>query len=157
MRACPSGSSAATFISTPIRRMRSACCARATSGQAAAEPAITFMKSRRRITSPRVLECADFCLHDYNRDLRPAEWEPEVILRGNNPKHRMSALGHKRTFAVQNGMSALPPKATSNATYGDVRFGPKADIAGLFDHFITHSVEGVGDVRFGSKMDIAPL
>ena len=25
--------------------------------------------------------------------------------------HRMSALGHKRTFAVQNVMSALPPKA----------------------------------------------
>ena len=24
----------------------------------------------------------------------------------------MSALGHKRTFAPQNGMSALPPKAT---------------------------------------------
>ena len=23
----------------------------------------------------------------------------------------MSAMGHKRTFAVQNGMSALPPKA----------------------------------------------
>jgi hypothetical protein len=23
----------------------------------------------------------------------------------------MSALGHKRTFAVQSGMSALPPKA----------------------------------------------
>jgi hypothetical protein len=23
----------------------------------------------------------------------------------------MSALGHKRTFAVQNAMSALPPKA----------------------------------------------
>ena len=53
MRACPSGSSAATFINTPIRRMRSACCARAASGQAAAEPAITFMKSRRRITSPK--------------------------------------------------------------------------------------------------------
>src|SRR5262249_46887376 len=28
----------------------------------------------------------------------------------------MSALGHKRTYAVQNGTSALPPKATSNAT-----------------------------------------
>ena len=27
----------------------------------------------------------------------------------------MSALGHKRTFAVQKGMSALPPKATLNA------------------------------------------
>jgi hypothetical protein len=24
---------------------------------------------------------------------------------------KMSALGHKRTFAVQNGMSVLPPKA----------------------------------------------
>src|SRR5262245_8882632 len=42
---------------------------------------------------------------------------------------RVSALGHKRTFAVQNGMSALPLKATSNATYGDVRLGPKADTA----------------------------
>ena len=31
----------------------------------------------------------------------------------------MSALGQKQTYAVQNGMSALPPKATSNATYGD--------------------------------------
>ena len=26
----------------------------------------------------------------------------------------MSALGHKRTFAVQLGMSALPPKADIN-------------------------------------------
>src|SRR5262249_2932503 len=39
-----------------------------------------------------------------------------------------SALGQKQTCAVQTGMSALPPIATSNATYGDVRFGPKADI-----------------------------
>jgi hypothetical protein len=30
----------------------------------------------------------------------------------------MSALGQKQTFAPQNVMSALPPKATSNATYG---------------------------------------
>src|SRR5262249_4771410 len=28
----------------------------------------------------------------------------------------MSALGHKRTFALHQPMSALPPKATSNAT-----------------------------------------
>jgi len=28
----------------------------------------------------------------------------------------MSALGQKQTCAVQNAMSALPPKATSNAT-----------------------------------------
>src|SRR5215831_16528199 len=31
-------------------------------------------------------------------------------------RRRMSALGQKQTCAVQNGMSALPPKATSNAT-----------------------------------------
>jgi hypothetical protein len=28
----------------------------------------------------------------------------------------MSALGHKRTYAVQKAMSALPPKATELAT-----------------------------------------
>ena len=40
------------------------------------------------------------------------------------PQRRaMTALGHKRTCAAQNGMSALPPKAMSNATYGSVRFG----------------------------------
>jgi hypothetical protein len=36
----------------------------------------------------------------------------------------MSALGQKRTCAVQKGMSALPPKATSNATCG-IAFGQK--------------------------------
>jgi len=30
----------------------------------------------------------------------------------------MSALGQKQTCAMQKGMSALPPKATLNATYG---------------------------------------
>ena len=41
----------------------------------------------------------------------------------------MSALGQKQTYAAQNSMSALPPIATSNATQGNVRFGPIADIA----------------------------
>ena len=40
----------------------------------------------------------------------------------------MSALGHKRTFAVQNGMSALPPKADMCSATRDVRFVPIADI-----------------------------
>ena len=40
----------------------------------------------------------------------------------------MSALGHKRTFAVQNGMSALPPKADMCSALAYVRFVPKADI-----------------------------
>ena len=34
----------------------------------------------------------------------------------------MSALGHKQTFAVQIGMSALPPKADIVPTIADVRF-----------------------------------
>ena len=40
----------------------------------------------------------------------------------------MSALGHKQTFAVQKGMSALPPKADMCSATRDVRFVPKADI-----------------------------
>src|SRR5262245_1095179 len=46
----------------------------------------------------------------------------------NAVPRRMSALGHKRTFAVQTGMSALGPKADMCSAKGDVRFGPKADI-----------------------------
>ena len=41
----------------------------------------------------------------------------------------MSALGQKQTFAVQKGMSALPPKADMCGALGDVRFVPIADIA----------------------------
>src|SRR5262245_13842712 len=40
----------------------------------------------------------------------------------------MSALGQKQTFAVQKGMSALPPKADMCGAVADVRFGPKADM-----------------------------
>ena len=39
-------------------------------------------------------------------------------------KGSMSALGHKRTFAVRNAMSALPPKADMCAASRDVRFVP---------------------------------
>jgi hypothetical protein len=34
-----------------------------------------------------------------------------VILRGNNPQDRMSALGQKQTLRGVRPMSALPPKA----------------------------------------------
>ena len=40
----------------------------------------------------------------------------------------MSALGHKRTFAVQKGMSALPPKADMCSAPSDVRYVPIADL-----------------------------
>ena len=53
---------------------------------------------------------------------------PDVILRGNNHQEQMSALGHKWTYATQNGMSALPPKADMCGANRNVRYGPKADI-----------------------------
>ena len=43
----------------------------------------------------------------------------------------MSALGHKRTCAVQEGMSALPPEADMCSATRYVRFVPIADISTL--------------------------
>jgi hypothetical protein len=40
----------------------------------------------------------------------------------------MSALGQKQTFAAQNVMSALHPKADMCSATSDVRFVPEADI-----------------------------
>jgi len=51
----------------------------------------------------------------------------------NNGFKGMSALGQKQTFAVHNGMSALPPMATSIAF-----FGMSALDAPLFDHNVRH-------------------
>jgi hypothetical protein len=53
----------------------------------------------------------------------------------------MSALGHKRTFAMQNVMSALHPKADMCSALAYVRFVPKADSCSaakgsLFDHLV---------------------
>ena len=40
----------------------------------------------------------------------------------------MSALGQKRTFALQKVMSALPPKADMCGALAYVRFVPEADM-----------------------------
>ena len=54
----------------------------------------------------------------------------------------MSALGHKRTFALQKVMSALTPKADMCSAQGDVRLVPIADIAPkLFDYLIRKKQE----------------
>jgi hypothetical protein len=55
----------------------------------------------------------------------------------------MSALGHKRTFAVQNGMSALLPIADICSAQAHVRFVPIADIAISLNDFV-----GAKDHRF---------
>src|SRR5262245_2326701 len=46
----------------------------------------------------------------------------------------MSALGHKRRFALQWAMSALPPKADICSALAHVGFGPIADIGSLDDY-----------------------
>src|SRR5215831_15719753 len=48
----------------------------------------------------------------------------------------MSALGQKQTLRWARPMSALPPKADIGTQPCDVRFVPKADIHGLFDHLV---------------------
>ena len=50
----------------------------------------------------------------------------------------MSALGHKQTYAVQNVMSALPPKADMCSATRDVRFVPIADIVRLHPDPLAH-------------------
>ena len=53
----------------------------------------------------------------------------------------MSALGHKQTYAVQKGMSALPPIADMCSAIGHVCFGPKADMPTLFYYLIGDLLE----------------
>ena len=48
----------------------------------------------------------------------------------------MSALGHKRTFAVQKGMSALLPKADMCGALAHVCFVTKANIPALTNHLV---------------------
>jgi len=81
------------------------------------------------LPAPKAWDCADhrFLGRDYSRELRLAEWGPTVILRGNNPQDRMSALGQKQTSGQVGVMSALPPKADIGTQSGNVRFVPKAD------------------------------
>jgi hypothetical protein len=75
-------------------------CARAASGQTVADPAITLMKSRRRIAFSKAQDRADLRCCDYTRDLRRAKWGLGIKLHGNNPEPLVSALGQKRTFCA---------------------------------------------------------
>src|SRR5262249_31528849 len=71
----------------------------------------------------------------------------------------MSALGQKQTYAVQNPMSALPPKADSCSAQADVRFGPKADMD-YFTQFLpsgdvnVNRPDSVQSMRIGSPVNI---
>jgi|GEM_PF-924030 hypothetical protein len=52
-----------------------------------------------------------------------------AVPANDGPGRPMSALGQKQTYAVQNGMSALPPKADMCVALAYACFGPIADIA----------------------------
>jgi hypothetical protein len=60
----------------------------------------------------------------------------------------MSALGHKRTYAVQTVMSALPPKADMCSALAHVCFVPIADIhvssVRPLKHFLNVTVRTTG-------------
>ena len=61
-----------------------------------------------------------------------SQFQREIIPLGGGRTWRargMSALGRKQTYAVQQAMSALHPKADMCSAVADVCSGPKADIA----------------------------
>ena len=114
-RAWPSASSAARFTRTPISRTRSACCARATIGHAAAAPPSSVMNSRRFMARPLRPEAPHY--HTLvARTLRCSaanlvvEWKSWVIFdrvqRGCSPK--LSALPRKQTFSEHPGIYQAP-------------------------------------------------
>ena len=61
-RACPSASSAARYMSTPMRRTRSGCCARAAIGQATAAPPINFDELAPAHVAPEARDKAPYRL-----------------------------------------------------------------------------------------------
>ena len=63
-------------------------------------------------------------------------------------------LGHKRTFAVQYVMSALPPKADMCSAVVHVCFGPIADITFLFDDLISAALHRL---RYGDAEHLGGL
>jgi hypothetical protein len=79
-------------------------------GATVAEPAITVMKSRRRIAFLKAWDHANR-IDDYSRDLPLAKWGSGVSLQSSNLKPPTSALGHKRTLGLIRSKSALPLKA----------------------------------------------
>jgi hypothetical protein len=64
----------------------------------------------------------------------------------------MSALGQKQTFALQQVMSALPPKADMCVASAYVRFGPIADMTTLRLGVSFSRLEVGGTPFYGAKL-----
>src|SRR5262245_755005 len=121
-RACASASSAVRLMSTPMRRIRSGCCACAANGQDAADPAINLMNWRRLIVAPRlkVLHRTDLACQ-----LEGAKKASTADVRFGSKADICSAKRHV----------PLPPKADMCGATRDAALGQLADIA-LLDHLV---------------------
>jgi len=73
------------------------CCARAASGHAVAVPAITLMKSRRRIAVPRAKDRANVGLLQSrsNQETATGGIGALVSLRSSNPEPPKTGMGHQ--------------------------------------------------------------
>ena len=97
MRACASGLSLLGYgISTPIRRVRSGCCARAPNGHVTAPP-INVMNSRRLIASPKSQEA--------HRSGSELGGESPTDVRFGSKADMCSARGHVR-FAPESDQNS---------------------------------------------------
>jgi hypothetical protein len=91
-RTCPNGSSAPRFISTPIRRTRSGCCACAAAGKAIAELAIPWMNSRRRMRLPFGAEDGTIAREMTARAQAPRPENEKILLKIEWPQRVGSSL-----------------------------------------------------------------
>src|SRR5262245_14054533 len=67
----------------------------------------------------------------------------------------MFALGHKQTCAVQEPMSALPPKADICSALADVRFTPNSYVDCVFRHVCCGPIADIQSAFFGFQTNAA--
>jgi hypothetical protein len=131
------------------------CHGRIVSGRAAgARPAAwTFsMRMMRHCSLEHFQGVATIVFYDVSCELKGLFSVHHVGLTWSNAEARpppMSALGQKQTYAGQNIMSALTPKADMCGAATDVHYGPKADIRNDYDRSDKHPGAGQNHPDFG--------
>src|SRR6516164_6779033 len=144
MRASPSGSRSARFINTPIRRIRSPCCARAASGHATAAQPSSDIKSRRLIA------------------LIPTQDHGSVAGQGVHRSKSgplMSALGHQRPMRSKPPGHPCPLYPESRQTAESLGMSASCQSrpsalqqkAPLFDHLVVRAASVGGTSRLVRK------
>src|SRR5262245_48516122 len=111
-----------------MRRVRSSCCERASSGQITAAALNNVMNSRRLIADPRGQQgivAAQTCT---GKDPAHARFGSKADICVATSHVRFTPNSDRKSGLPQRVMSALPPKADMCDAISDARFGPKADI-----------------------------